>query len=79
MRDKTASKTFRAKKKLDHFLEAALPGIYLPLYTMVTFTRIPYAQAARRARRQDRIIYASLIAVAMLIVALVILLIRIFA
>jgi kynurenine 3-monooxygenase len=79
MRDKTASRAFRAKKKLDHLLEALLPSIYLPLYTMVTFTRIPYAQAARRARRQDRIIYASLIAVAMLIVALVILLIRIFA
>jgi kynurenine 3-monooxygenase len=60
MRDKTASKTFRAKKKLDHFLEAATPGIYLPLYTMVTFTRIPYAQAARRARVQDTIIYATL-------------------
>src|SRR5947208_6708066 len=52
MRDKTASRTFRAKKKLDHFLEAALSGVYLPLYTMVTFTRIPYAQAARRARLQ---------------------------
>src|SRR5215470_2683618 len=61
MRDKTASRTFRAKKKLDHLLEAALPGIYLPLYTMVTFTRIPYAQAARRARLQDRILYAALI------------------
>ena len=61
MRDKTASKTFRTKKKLDHFLEAALPGIYLPLYTMVTFTRIPYAEAARRGRRQDRIVYASLV------------------
>src|SRR6266496_6798425 len=61
MRDKTASKTFRAKKKLDHFLEAALPGIYLPLYTMVTFTRIPYAQASRRARIQDRFVYAGLI------------------
>ena len=60
MRDKTASKTFRAKKKLDHFLEAALPGIYLPLYTMVTFTRMPYAQAARRARVQDGIIYGAL-------------------
>jgi kynurenine 3-monooxygenase len=60
MRDKTASKTFRAKKKLDHFLEAALPGIYLPLYTMVTFTRIPYAEAARRAQRQDRIVYGGL-------------------
>src|SRR5437773_3090097 len=69
MRDKTASKTFRAKKKLDHFLEAALPGIYLPLYTMVTFTRIPYAEAARRARLQDRIVYGSL-AIVVLILAL---------
>jgi len=60
MRDKTASKTFRAKKKLDHALEAALPGMYLPLYTMVTFTRIPYSAAARRARLQDRILYAAI-------------------
>jgi kynurenine 3-monooxygenase len=70
MRDKTASRAFRAKKKLDHLLEAALPGIYLPLYTMVTFTRIPYAQAARRARLQDRIVYGSL-AFLVLIAALV--------
>ena len=61
MRDKTASRKFRWKKKLDHLLEGALPGVYLPLYTMVTFTRIPYAEAACRARRQDRIVYASLI------------------
>jgi kynurenine 3-monooxygenase len=67
MRDKTASRTFRAKKKLDHMLEALLPGIYLPLYTMVTFTRIPYAEAARRAQRQDRIVYGSIIAMIMLI------------
>jgi hypothetical protein len=49
MRDKTVAKTFRVKKNLDHFLEAALRGIYLPLYTMVTFTGIPYAIAAKRA------------------------------
>jgi kynurenine 3-monooxygenase len=67
MRDKTASKTFRTKKKLDHLLEGLLPGIYLPLYTMVTFTRIPYAEAARCARRQDRIVYASLIAAAVML------------
>jgi kynurenine 3-monooxygenase len=60
MRDKTASRTFRTKKKLDHLLEAALPGVYLPLYTMVTFTRIPYSAAARRARLQDRILYTAL-------------------
>jgi kynurenine 3-monooxygenase len=70
MRDKTASETFRAKKKLDHLLEGLLPGVYLPLYTMVTFTRISYAEAARRARRQDRIVYASVIGAALLAVAL---------
>jgi kynurenine 3-monooxygenase len=67
MRDKTASKTFRARKKLDHFLEAALPGFYLPLYTMVTFTRMPYAQAARRARRQDRMVYTGLVVAGVLL------------
>jgi kynurenine 3-monooxygenase len=75
MRDKTALRTFRAKKKLDHFLEAALPGMYLPLYTMVTFTRVPYAQAARRARLQDRIVYGTF---AVLILVLLFLFIRTF-
>ncbi len=70
MRDKTASRVFRAKKKLDHFLEGLLPGIYLPLYAMVTFSRMPYAAAARRARLQNRIVYGTLAFVIALIVAL---------
>jgi kynurenine 3-monooxygenase len=73
MRDKTASPAFRAKKKLDHLLEGLLPGIYLPLYTMVSFTRIPYAEAARRARRQDQIVYAI---GALLVLALLAILLR---
>ena len=72
MRDKTASKTFRAKKKLDHALEAALPGIYLPLYTMVTFTRIPYAKAAKRARVQDLLVYTSAIIIFAIFIAAII-------
>jgi len=68
MRDKTASRTFRAKKKLDHLLEGALPGIYLPLYTMVTFTRIPYAMAAKRARAQDLLVYTSLIVISAILI-----------
>jgi hypothetical protein len=40
---------------------------------MVTFTRIPYAQAACRARCQDRIIYATIIvAMALVIVSLLV-------
>jgi kynurenine 3-monooxygenase len=67
MRDKTASRAFRLKKKVDHALEAVLPGVYLPLYTMVTFTRIPYARAASRARFQDKLVYGSLLIVTALI------------
>ena len=76
MRDKTASRIFRAKKKLDHALEGLLPGIYLPLYTMVSFTRIPYAEAARRARRQDTAVYTMLILLVAAILAVILLMIR---
>jgi hypothetical protein len=34
---------------------------------MVTFTRLPYSEAARRARRQDRIVYAAMVAALALI------------
>jgi len=67
MRDKTASRVFRAKKKLDHFLEATFSGIYLPLYTMVTFTRIPYAEASKRARIQDRLVYGAIFCLLLII------------
>ncbi len=76
MRDKTASRAFRAKKKLDHVLEGALPGIYLPLYAMVTFSRIPYAEAARRGRRQDRIVYCALGVISLLVLAIIVWLLR---
>jgi kynurenine 3-monooxygenase len=68
MRDKTASGTFRTKKKLDHLLEGLFPGIYLPLYGMISFTRIPYAAAAKRARAQDRIVYGSVAAITLLVI-----------
>ena len=73
---KTASPIFRTKKKLEHVLEGVLPGIYLPLYTMISFTLIPYAAAARRARRQDGIVYASLLGLGLLFACLAILLFR---
>jgi hypothetical protein len=43
---------------------------------MVTFTRIPYAEAARRARLQDRIVYAALVLLAMSILVALTLLFR---
>jgi kynurenine 3-monooxygenase len=69
MRDKTASRVFRARKKLDHALEAMLPSVYQPLYGMVTFSRTPYAEAQRRAKAQDRVVLISLTAIATIVLA----------
>lgn len=55
MRDKTARASFRAYKWLDRTLHGLLPRWYTPLYTMVSFTRTPYAEAVRKARRQDAV------------------------
>jgi kynurenine 3-monooxygenase len=60
MRDRVSSRLFRLKKKLQVFLHRVFPRWYLPLYTLVTFTRVPYAQAFRRARIQDRMVALAL-------------------
>jgi kynurenine 3-monooxygenase len=70
MRDKTGSRLFRWKKKYEKFLANALPGWFIPLYVMVTFTRIPCAQAVRRAKRQNRFVLAAVMTLLFLIVAI---------
>ena len=54
MRDRVASPLFRFKKKVEKLLHALFPRSFIPLYTMVSFTTIPYAEAVKRAARQDR-------------------------
>jgi len=73
MRDKTGSRLFRWKKKYEKTLAKILPGLFIPLYVMVTFTRIPYAKAVRRARRQNRIVFG--VAITLLLALLVLLVI----
>jgi kynurenine 3-monooxygenase len=53
MRDRVASPWFLLKKRTSVLLHALFPRYYLPLYTMIEFTRIPYADAVRRARHQN--------------------------
>jgi kynurenine 3-monooxygenase len=60
MRDHTASRAFLLERKLEHGLHRLFPSWFIPLYTMVTFTRMPYADAVERARRQARIVKAVL-------------------
>ena len=56
MRDKTASTVFLMEKRLEKALHRAFPAWFVPLYTLVTFTRTPYAEAVARAGRQWRVV-----------------------
>jgi kynurenine 3-monooxygenase len=69
MRDHAASPGFRMKKRIERILHSVVPG-YVPLYSMVSFTRIPYAEAVRRAKRQTRIVAAVAIALVAVVAAL---------
>ncbi len=60
MRDKVGSRTFLWRKLGERWLHRLFPRWYLPLYSMITFSRIPYARARRRARIQDRVVLVVL-------------------
>ncbi len=68
MRDRVASPLFVLGKRLVVLLHKVLPRWYLPLYTMIEFTRIPYAQAVRRARAQNRVVGALAVGLGVLLV-----------
>jgi kynurenine 3-monooxygenase len=71
MRDRVASPLFLFRKKFEKFLNQLMPERYIPLYPMISFTRIPYAEARERATRQwrtVRTVLAALAAIALLAV-----------
>lgn len=64
MRDHVASTAFLARKKLEKALHKLMPERFMPLYNMVSFSLIPYAEARARALRQNRMIRTSIIMLA---------------
>lgn len=70
MRDHVASPAFRLKKKAEKLLHRLLPFWFVPLYTLVTFTRTPYAAAREKARRQWAVVRGAAVFIAMLLLAL---------
>jgi kynurenine 3-monooxygenase len=55
MRDLVADPQFLLRKKIENRLAELMPDKWIPLYTMVTFTDIPYSEAARIGKKQDSI------------------------
>jgi kynurenine 3-monooxygenase len=75
MRDHVASRAFLVKKKIAHAFHRVFPRAFVPLYNMISFSTIPYAQAQERARRQVATVrfVGSAVAVGLVIVALLML------
>jgi kynurenine 3-monooxygenase len=53
MRDKVADPEFLLKRKIEGRIYERYPAKFTPLYTMVTFSHLPYADALRISREQD--------------------------
>lgn len=53
MRDRVADPRFLLRKKIEAKVSALYGEAYLPLYSMVTFSDLPYSEALRKGREQD--------------------------
>jgi kynurenine 3-monooxygenase len=53
-----ADPTFALRKRIENRLQAQFPDQIVPLYSLIAFTRIPYAEAPQIALRQERLISA---------------------
>uniref|UniRef100_A0A8C8JKC9 Kynurenine 3-monooxygenase n=1 Tax=Oncorhynchus tshawytscha TaxID=74940 RepID=A0A8C8JKC9_ONCTS len=61
MRSHVNSKWFLFRKYVDNTLHMIMPRTVIPLYTMVTFTRIRYHEAVKRWHWQDKVRKGELI------------------
>ena len=71
MRDHVGRPSFLLRKKLEKFLHKNFSGFYLPLYSMVSFSNVPYAEAVERAKRQDRIVMNTAVGALLLLLLIV--------
>ena len=53
MRDQVAKPEFLLQKKLERRIQRLYPDKYTPLYSMVTFSHIPYAEAIKKGKEQN--------------------------
>ena len=63
MRDHVGNPGFRWRKKIETILHRVLPNGYTPLYNLVSFSNVPYADARAQAAAQDRMVRLAVIAV----------------
>jgi kynurenine 3-monooxygenase len=56
LRDRVGSSHYMARKQIDLLLNRACPSLFVPLYSLITHTTMPYADAVERHARQERLL-----------------------
>ena len=56
LRESVKSPAFVARKQIDIILNRLFPNTWIPLYTLISHSAVPYADAIERVKKQDRII-----------------------
>jgi len=56
MRSHVNSRLFLFRRRLDRLLYWLFPRYFIPLYSMVTFTRIPYSTVVQRSAKQSKLV-----------------------
>jgi len=56
LRESVKSPSFVARKQLDIILNKLFPNTWIPLYTLISHSVVPYADAIERVERQQRLI-----------------------
>jgi len=69
MRDKVGSKRFLLWKKTEQTLHRLMPKTFTPLYNLISFSNVPYADARHRALGQERLVKTLAIVLIGLVVA----------
>lgn len=62
MRSHVRSTVFRVRKFIDNLVHTLFPNSFIPLYSMVAFSRIPYSEVIIRHRRQQKWVIGGLLA-----------------
>lgn len=55
MRDLVGDEMFLLRKEIEKEFSKKHPGKWMPLYSQVTFSHIPYSEALKQGKKQDRI------------------------
>ena len=66
MRHSTATWAFAVRKRIDGLLQWGFPSWWIPRYSMVSFSRLPYDEVLTRAERQDAAVARTAVGLAAL-------------